>query len=80
MILDRSANLLNSHFRERGGDVEGGVNVILEVTEGTGPCKTSGAAIEGLLLYLQQLMQLSHAHRKAITGLLVGAEVLDFTS
>jgi len=77
--VDRGVDLLDPRSREGWGDVEGGVNVMLEVSKGVFLGETGRALVEGLTLHLQGVAQLSHASCKAVARFLVGAEVLDFS-
>jgi len=51
-IMDGGVDLLDPCSRERGGNVEGGVNVPLEASKGVGSSKASQAAVESLPLHL----------------------------
>ena len=51
-IADGGADLLDPRSRERGGDVEGGVDVTLEASKGVGTSETGRAAIKSLSFYL----------------------------
>ena len=53
---------------------------MLKVSEGVGTSETGRATIKGLPFHFQGLSKLSHAIGKTVTGLFVGAKVLDFSS
>ena len=58
--------------------MEGGVDLMLKASYRVSTSEMGRTPVERLPLHFKGVAELAHASGKTVTGLLVGAEVLDF--